>query len=297
MLGYAVVLLYTYYMKKYLSHRSAAIYWNIPQLEAVLGSEIDKPRAVDFTVAKRSERFQTKGCTIHLCQAHLPRGAVLNRDGVIVASPEFVFLQLAPKLNIHTLILLGLQLCSHPPGKPFRAITTKKKLGAFVAKASGHRGQRKALRAIKYIEDGSASIMESVAYMILTLPHALGGYGIRNAVFNFEITLKGQSSKRLGQHRCFVDLYYKSAKLAVEYDSFAFHNSPSEQGKDAIRSVILNKQGIEVMHLKTIQLYDENACADFAFQLAQRLGKRIQIRSGKFDEMNRSLRALLPANV
>ena len=133
--------------------------------------------------------------------------------------------------------------------------------------------------------------------MILTLPHALGGYGIRNAVFNFEITLKGQSSKRLGQHRCFVDLYYKSAKLAVEYDSFAFHNSPSEQGKDAIRSVILNKQGIEVMHLKTIQLYDENACADFAFQLAQRLGKRIQIRSGKFDEMNRSLRALLPANV
>lgn len=283
-------------MKKYLSHRSAAIYWNIPYIEAVLGLEIDKPRTVDFTVTNKSERFQTKGCTTYLCQAHLPRGAVVNRDGVIVASPEFVFLQLAPKLNIHTLILLGLQLCSHPPGKPFQAITTKKKLSVFVTKASGHRGQIKALRAIKYIEGGSASIMESVAYMILTLPHALGGYGIRNAAFNFEIALKEQSSKRLGQHRCFVDLYYKSAKLAVEYDSFTFHNSPSEQGKDAIRSVILNRHGIEVMHLKTIQLYDKNACADFASQLAHRLGKRIQIRSRKFDEMNRSLRTLLPAN-
>ena len=281
-------------MKKYLSHRSAAIYWNIPYIEAVLGSETDKPRTVDFTVAKSRERFQTKGCNIYLCQAQLPRGAVVKRDGVMVASPEFVFLQLAPKLNIHTLILLGLQFCSHPPGKPFQGVTTKKKLEAFVRKASGHRGQIKALRAIEYIEDGSASIMESVAYMILTLPHALGGYGIRDAAFNFEITLKEQSGKRLGQHRCFVDLYYKSAKLAVEYDSFTFHNSPSKQGEDAIRSVILNRHGIEVMHLKTIQLYDKNACADFASQLAHRLGKRIQIRSGKFDEMNRSLRALLP---
>ena len=281
-------------MKKYLSHLSAAVYWNIPYIESVLGSEIAKAKTVDFTVAKSSERFQRKGCTIHLCGTRLPRGAVVNRDGEMIASPEFVFLQLTPKLNIHTLILLGLQLCSHPPGKPFYAITTKKKLGAFVTKASGHRGQLKALRAIKYIEDGSASIMESVAYMILMLPHALGGYGIRGAVFNFEITLKEQGGKRLGQQRCFVDLYYKSVKLAVEYDSFAFHNSPSEQGRDAIRSVILNRHGIEVMHLNTIQLYDKNACTDFASQLAYRLGKRIQIRSGKFNEMNTLLRTLLP---
>lgn len=281
-------------MKKYLSHLSAAVYWNIPYIEAVLGSEIAKAKTVDFTVTKNSERFQTKGCIIHLCETRLPRGAVVNRDGEMVASPELMFLQLAPKLNIHTLILLGLQLCSHPVGKSFNAITTKKELETFAIKASGHHGRLKALQAIKYIEDGSASIMESVAYMILTLPHALGGYGIKGATFNFEITLKEQTGKRLGQQRCFVDLYYKSAKLAVEYDSFTFHNSPSEQGQDAIRSVILNRHGIEVMHLNTIQLYDQNACTDFATQLAHSLGKRIQIRSGKFDEMNTLLRALLP---
>lgn len=62
--------------------------------------------------------------------------------------------------------------------------------------------------------------------------------------------------------------------MAVEYESFAYHNSPSEQGKDAIRSAALERQGIGVMHLNTIQLYDREACKDFAYNLAARLGKR-----------------------
>jgi len=198
-------------------------------------------------------------------------------------------------LNIHRLILLGLQLCSHPPGNPSQAITTKQKLKTFLAKTSGHRGHIKALRAVKYIEDGSASVMESMAYMILTLPHALGGYGLDGAVFNHKIKLRDEASKRLGQKRCFTDLYYKSTKLAVEYESFVFHNSPSEQGKDVMRSAILARQGVEVMRLSTIQLYDKEACMNFAFNLASRLGKRIQIRTKKFGEMHVLLRALLPS--
>jgi hypothetical protein len=213
----------------------------------------------------------------------------------MVASPELLFLQLACRLDIHRLILLGLQLCSHPPGNSSEAITTKKKLKAFLAKTSGHRGHPKASRAAKYLEDGSASVMESLAYMILTLPHALGGYGLDGAIFNYEIMLKGEVGRRLGQKRCFMDLYYQAAKLAVEYESFAFHNNPSEQGKDVMRSTILGRQGIEVMHLSTIQLYDQGACMDFAFNLASRLGKRIQIRTKQFDEMHALLRALLPS--
>ena len=147
------------------------------------------------------------------------------------------------------------------------------------------------------VKTDTADIMvsEHKARMILTLPHALGGYGLDGAVFNHEIKLKDQAGKHLGQKRCFTDLYYKSAKLAVEYESFAFHNSPSEQGKDAMRSAILDRQGVEVMHLSTIQLYNKDACINFAFNLASRLGKRIQIRAKKFYEMHLLLRALLPA--
>ncbi|MFA5527882.1 MAG: hypothetical protein WC996_04640, partial [Peptostreptococcales bacterium] len=270
-------------MKKYLSHISAAADWNIPYIENVHDSVVDRTSKLDFTVSQQSARYTRKGKTIHLCELKLPTGAIVLRNGRKVASPELVFLQLARELDIHRLILLGLQLCSHPPGIPSKAITTKLKLKIFLEKTQGHYGHRKALRALKYIENGSASIMESIAYMILTLPNALGGYGLSGVVFNHEIKFKDKADKSMGQKRCFADLYYKSARVAVEYDSFTFHNSPLKQGKDAMRSAILERQAVEVMHMSTIQLYDKDACSDFAYNLASRLGKRIQIRTNKFN--------------
>lgn len=286
--------LYHNNMKEYLSHFSAAIMWDIPYVEAVLGFKVIETDAPDITVTKPNARLRNNGKKVHSCKLALPAGALIAHNGRTVASPELLFLELANKLSIHRLILLGLQLCSHPPGRPSVAITTKQKLNTFLSKTTGHRGHRKAIRAVKYVENGSASIMESIAYMILTLPYSLGGYGLNGAVFNYEIKLKNEARLRLGQNRCFTDLYYSQVKLAVEYESFAYHNSPSEQGKDVIRSAILERQGVDVMRLSTIQLYDRDACTDFAYNLAARLGKRIQIYTKSFDEMHALMRALLP---
>jgi hypothetical protein len=287
-------------MKEYLSHFSAAEIWNIPCFEAILTPKneetdnVDLTDIVDLTVSEQDKRFRNNGKLVHSCGLDLPAGAVTTHNGRSVASPELLFLELAGKLSIHRLILLGLQLCSHPPGLPTEAITTTQKLTKFLAKTPGHRGHRQALRAVKYVANGSASVMESLAYMILTLPHALGGYGLNGAVFNHEIKLNQEARKRLGQNRCFTDMYYKQAKLAVVYESFAYHSNPAEQGKDAVRSAVLERQGIDVMHLSTIQLYDREACKDFAYNLAARLGKRILIRTKRFDEMHDLLRELLP---
>lgn len=216
------------------------------------------------------------------------------KDGRMIASPELLFLKFAEKLSIHRLILLGLQLCSHQYRPLSAPITTKKKLEGFLLKIRRHKGQRKAKQALKYVQDGSASIMESLTYMILGLPHALGGYGLHGAVFNHEIKLKGEARLNLRQDCCFVDLYYKKEKVGVEYQSAAHHSSPAEQGKDAKRAVVLERKGISVMFLNTIQLYERTACRDFAYTLATRLGRRIQIRTEKFDEMHTLLRELLP---
>lgn len=281
-------------MKKYLSHFTAAEMWNIPYIGAVLGTKTNEVDPDDITVTEHDARFSNNGKKVHACELALPVGAIISRNGIMVASPELLFLELACQLSIHRLILLGLQLCSHPPGIPSQAITTRQKLKTLLMKTPGHRGHRKALRAVKYIENGSASIMESIAYMILTLPHSLGGYGLKGAVFNYEIKLKNEARLRLGQNRCFTDLYYKQAKLAVEYESFVYHNRPLELGKDMMRSAALERQGLEVMRLGTIQLYDRDACKDFAYNLAARLKKRMQIRTKKFDEMHALLRGLLP---
>lgn len=281
--------------KEHLSHFSAAEAWDIPYIETVLGFKFNEIELTDITVFKQSARFRNDGKLVHSCELSLPAGAVVSRKREAVSSPELLFLELACNLDIHRLILLGLQLCSHLPGRPLEAITTKQKIKAFLANTPGHNGHKKALRAVKYVENGSASIMESIVYMILTLPCALGGYGLGGAVFNHEIKLKSEARVRLGQNRCYTDLYYKQMKLAVEYDSFAHHSSPAEQRKDVIRSAILERLGIDVMHLSAVQLYDRDACRDFAYNLAARLGKRIQIRTKKFDEMHALVRALLPS--
>ena len=287
--------MYYKYMNGYISHLSAAFLWNIPYIEEVLdeyaGSET---RPEEVTFSNLSSMYTKKGRVTHLCKLALPAGAIVSRNGQRIASPELMFLELAHKMDIHRLILLGLQLCSHPPGEPSKAIITKQKLKNFLAKTPGHRGHSKAVRAVKYIENSSASIMESIVFMILTLPHILGGYKIDGAVFNHEFVLNEESRKTYGRNRCFTDLYYKAERVAVEYDSFTYHSRPIEQGIDAIRSVMLKRQGVEVMHLSTIQLYNKVACRDFALQLAARIGKRVHIRTNKFNEMHEHLRKLLP---
>lgn len=283
-------------MNHYLSHYSAAEKWDIPHIETVLGCKFAATDCAHITFSEHGARIRNKGKIAHSCQLDLPDDAVIKRNGRWVASPELLFLELAEDLSIHRLILLGLQLCSHSPISPSKAITTKQRLKNFLEKTPGHHGRRKASRAVKYVENGSASIMESLAYMILALPHALGGYGLDGAVLNHEITLKDEGHTRLAKTSCFTDLYYAQAKLAVEYDSFKYHGSPSKQGEDAIRASILERQGIDVMHLNTIRLYNRDACDDFAYNLAACLGKRMQIRTRKFDEEHTLLRSLLPSN-
>jgi len=280
-------------MKEYLSHFSAAILWDIPYIDNIIGFKITDTDSANITVTEHDARFRSNGKLTHSCKLALPTGAITTRDGKSVATPELMFLELASKLSIHRIILLGLELCSHPPGEPSKSITTEQKLKKFLAKTQGHRGHHNATRAVKYVKNGSASIMESLAYMILALPHALGGYGLNDAVFNYKILLKSKAGL-LAQNRFYMDLYYKEAKLAVEYESFAYHNSPAEQSRDILRSARLENQGIVVMRLSTIQLYDQSACREFAKNLATRLGKRIHIRTDKFLKMHELLRALLP---
>lgn len=281
-------------MNTFISHASAAVYWKIPYIEKILRLNEDDFNLVHQTVSTRAKKYAKKGRRTHMCQMQLPRGGIIRREDILIASPELVFLELSSKISLHRLILLGLQLCSFPPGSPNKSISTKKKLQKFIEKTPGHTGSKNARRALKYIEDGSASLMESLTYMILCLPHALGGYGLGGAVFNHEVKLKKDAAHFLSQNRCFVDLYYRTEKIAVEYDSYSFHNSPEAQGRDAIRSEILHKMGFRMMHLQTIQLYNVKACDVFAINLSRHLGRRIRFRARQYEMMRDELRSLLP---
>jgi len=285
-------------MQSFVSHHSAAQLWGIPYYENAIGPEAARAQAEsglkDITVFNRAGAPRDKGIKVHLCRLPLPKGAIVKLGGEPVASPELLFLQFASIMPIQRLILFGLELCAFPSGHPEKALTTKKKIIAFLKKTPGHKGHVQAVRAAQYLADGSGSINESLVYMVLTLPHNLGGFGIRGAVFNYEIVVEDAAARRrFGKDRFYVDVYYVKAKVGVEYQSLSYHWTAEDQGQDMVRASILERQGITVMHMTTIQLYNAGDCERFARNLASRLGRRMQIRSRNFVWMQRQLRIIL----
>ena len=92
-------------MKEYLSHFSAARWWNIPYINEIVGSEATVANSADITVSEHNARIRKNGKRARSCELALPAGAITRRNGKWVASPELLFLELANKLSIHRLIL------------------------------------------------------------------------------------------------------------------------------------------------------------------------------------------------
>ena len=98
-------------MKGYISRFSAAKMWNIPCIEAVIGNEVTESEITDITVSDHNARFLINGKKVHSTEMRLPNKSIQTLNGIKVSSPELLFLELANKLSIQRLILLGLQLC------------------------------------------------------------------------------------------------------------------------------------------------------------------------------------------
>lgn len=279
-------------MAKYMSGNAAVNYYNIPDISVALGYSPEKDGFDDYTVTSRNERHKVKGQRIHLCTIPLPKDAVVTRYGKDVSSPELLFLEFANKLPLRQLILFGMQLCSHYDSAII--LTTTKKITSFVNNTPGYRGRSKALRALKYIKDGAASVMESLLYMMLTLPNRLGGCGFPPPELNYRVKLKEDGRRQLKRKNNYTDLYYKNAKVVVEYNSYKFHKKPKSQSADGIRSEVLTSQGLTVKHLATYQFYNPDTFWTFAKNLAKLLKKRLRVRSKHFTEEHRLLRELFP---
>jgi hypothetical protein len=279
-------------MNAYISHASAAKLLGVPFLEAVLGSETSSLLAHQ-TFRREKHRARHGAVKSHVASRPLPQRSVVVIDGEHVAGPELLFLELAPSLGFQRTVLLGLALCGHPNRHPEKALSSAGKLRRFAENAVWHRGRRTAMQAAKYLTNGSASVMESLLYMFLVLPHHYGGYGLRGAEFNFEISLADKNGV-LGKEHLNIDLYWESAKLAVEYDSYAYHANRNSWVHDARRFTTIENLGFHTVSVNTAQIYSQKAMEEVARLIAGHLGKRIQIRDSGFMAAQAKLRTLLP---
>lgn len=254
----------------------------VAKLTSFAKSESASP--LDIVVAEGSSRLRMKGVACHVWGSPAADSFVQVEQGLYVSSPEACFLQLATKLSLPKLVEVGLELCGSyalrpndtrgfQPRKPLATIAT---LGRYAAKAQGVHGVKPAVKALKFVVEGSASPMETILFMLLCLPTSLGGYGLELPCLNYCIVVPEGARKLVHQEAYWCDLYWKKAKLAVEYDSDMFHTDTNRIAHDAKRRNELAHLGLTVASVTRRQVYDAREFDETAHLIARRIGKRLR---------------------
>lgn len=280
-------------MNTYLSHYSALAHLPLQLAKEYFANEIAKAPAVEVTVFEKKHRYRRKGKKVHFCSLKVSSKYKRYYNGQAVVSPELLFLQLAERLNIHQLILLGTLLCAKNDGPLSSPLTTQKQLQACTRRLVGHHGRPKALRAIKYIKDNCCSIMEAQLGLFLSLPNLLGGYAFKGWVYNTPIRLNAECRKALGKKYLYPDISFPKHKIILEYQG-ADHDTQTVVDEDSARTLALESMGYTVITVTKSQLNNLNRFKLLVIHLAKLLKKRIRIRTHKFAKALVNLRSLLP---
>lgn len=248
-------------------------------------------------VGNAETRTRTPSVVSHTW-AELPDGSVADAGmGFLVSTPEFCFLQLASRLSLAHLMQVGFELCGTyalaedgPAKQRKEPLTSVGELKSFIESAPNAYGRAKALRAVRYLMDGSASPMETVLAMLLCLPYKLGGYAIPRPALNYRVDVPPSMRKLADRSFCVCDLCWPAAKLSVEYDSKRYHTDPERQDSDARRRNMLIALGYTVVTASWNQVTDGGAFNRLAQQVAKRTGKRLRYVDPAFTRKHIALR-------
>ena len=227
-------------------------------------------------------------------------------SGLAVTSPELCFLQMASELPLVGLVALGYELCGgyrldpeSAKDKGFRIdrpLASVESLSSYVARTSGSKGNKNALKALRFIMDGSASPMETILAILLVFPHRLGGYGFPKPLLNHRIDASASVRKATGKSNYYYcDLYWPDEKVDVEYDSDVYHTGSNRIAQDAIRRNALSSMGITVVTVSRRQVVDTLKLRELAEELSKLLGRRLRYTITEFSYRNaKLLEQLLP---
>lgn len=229
-------------------------------------------------VGAKSGRVTRRFVHSRICASVPDQSMVDAGEGFLAPCPEYCFMQMARTLHLVELVVLGFELCGTyvvmPGGKTVYgkpSLTTVAKLRSFVEAARGP-GRPAALRAVAFVQDGSASPMETMLAMMLCMPVRLGGFGLPRPSLNHPVSVGG---RRRGGVR-YADVCWPEAGLICEYDSDEFH--PDRQyGNDAQRRNELRFAGYSVIEVRKTQVLYYEPFFAMARDVASVLGKRLRL--------------------
>jgi len=317
---------YTADMKQFISHQSALEFWRGASAQnALAGKKLrvkvlptkpleagdlhtDNPwglaMPLHILVGSANARKAARGLRCHISSGVFPGGSFIQGDsGLAISSPELCFVQMATELSLIELIELGFEFCGSyrlsdqkDPDKGFSTdlpLTSTVQLDSFLSKTQGLKGHKQALRALRFIANGSASPMETILTMLLTLPYRLGGYAFPMPQLNYPVGVSAHSSKASGRQKYCCDLYWPDKRIDVEYDSDAFHTKSEQIAHDAIRRNDLLSMGISVVTVSRKQLFSTTGMHAVTEVLRKSLSRRVQYPIPEFYARRLALRKQL----
>lgn len=222
---------------------------------------------IDLLVGTQAARHRLEGINVHLCERKLPAGSIMPlRGDESICCPELVFVQLASELDLIGAVAAGYALCSgyrldefSAGGVVFRPddddepLTSTNKIAAYLKKATGMCGVKRARRALRYVRDGSRSPRESALAMLYGLPTRLGGFALGEVALNRGRSVRrgGPAEHLTGAGKRYPDLTFTASgrdgvqrSALLEYNPFITHEGAGRSLADSVRRNELSTSGI-----------------------------------------------------
>lgn len=212
---------------------------------------------IDLSLSLKDNENKIASVKLHRYSGKYPHESFWNLiDDIYIASPELMFCQLGSVFSFEKLVLIGLEICGTYSfnnnsllgfTNNLFPLTNAENIRQYILKLQkvqyNFSGLKNARKAADYLLDNSASPQESRLCLLLTGPHSIGAFGLKNCCLNMKIELSKKASLICGQKFVYPDLCNVRNKIAIEYDSDYFHSEISQNRKDKRRINALQTDG------------------------------------------------------
>ena len=241
-------------------------------------------------------------CSDALVKHRFARGAAsesfvrIQREAY-VCTPELVLLQIAKDAGQVDVIALANRLCaafvqdkSMAGGvRKRQPLTTAANISEYVDQNQGTPGVVSAKKALPYIYDGAASPREIALALLLCLPNHLGGYGLPAAELNGRVAVFDEQVGGCSTDK-YCDMLWRAQKVAIEYESSAFHGNAETLRADSRRRSVLQASGYQVVTVTNSQIKDPREFYVVAHNIARLLKTRVRTRVQDWPQRHLDLR-------
>ena len=227
--------------------------------------------------------------SVRLIKPHLPMGAFLCvNEQTYICAPALCIIRAArqtdaslPQLAAMAMEFAGSYATASVPETlahccyKLQPIATVKEMTAFATRARklGVQGSKAAIAALKFAIDGSASYMETVSALTLSLPPRHGGLGLPKPELNKPVKPENTMQYIAECSEYKPDIYWPAYSIDIEYDG-RHHENEHERAIDRKRQNDLVAMGITVLRVTNDDLKTTRAFIRFEAKLIEVLATR-----------------------